>query len=78
MKNFLFLFAVCMFSISATAAFAGDSHYKDSAEYKELDSQMRTHLQECLKNTQMTTGECMKDTKKTFKSQKKEIKKKYK
>ena len=78
MKKILSLLAIGMFFVGANSSFAGDSHYKNSAEYKELDAQMRTHLQECLKNTQMTTGECMKDTKKTFKEQKKTMKKKHK
>lgn len=75
MKHILTAAAACFFLINCNNAFASDSHYKNSPEYQKLDSQMRTHLQECLKNTQMTTKQCIKDTKKTFKEQKRALKK---
>lgn len=74
MNKILTAAAICLFTLCGNA-FAGDSHTMKTPEYQQLDSQMRTHLQNCLKNEQMTTKQCMKDTKKTFKEQKKNLKK---
>lgn len=74
MKKILTAAAICFFAVCGNA-FAGDSHYQNTPEYKQLDAQMRAHLQECLKSEQMTTKQCIKDTKKTFKEQKKALKK---
>lgn len=74
MKKIIIAFAFCFFTVCGNA-FAGDSHYKNTPEYQQLDQNMRAHLQECLKNTQMTTKQCIKDTKQTFKQQKKMLKK---
>lgn len=74
MNKILTVAAICLFAVCSNA-FATDSQMAKTPEYRQLDAQMRTHLQNCLKNTQMTTKQCMKDTKKTFKEQKKNLKK---
>ena len=74
MKKIIITLAICFFTVCGNA-FAGDSHYQNTPEYKQLDAQMRTHLQDCLKNEQKTTKQCIKDTKKAFKEQKKNLKK---
>ena len=74
MNKILTAAALCFFAICGHA-FAGNLHTMKTPEQQQLDSQMRTHLQNCLKNEQMTTKQCIKDTKKAFKKQKKDLKK---
>ncbi len=78
MKKIFALLAVALIGISAADCMAGNHEYKNTEEYKKLDSNMRTDLQSCLSNTSMTTGDCIKQTKEKYKEQKKMIKKEYK
>lgn len=74
MNKILIAAALCFFAICGHA-FADDSHTMKTSEQQQLDSQMRTHLQNCLQNEQMTTKQCIKETKKAFKEQTKKSKK---
>ncbi len=80
MKKFLAILTVALLGISGADCMAGEhSHgYKNSDEYKKMDSNMRADLQSCLSNTQMSTHDCIKQTKGKYKEQKKMIKKEYK
>ena len=52
-----------------------DNSYKKSPEYKKIDTQIRTDLQECLKNNNNSVKHCIKMSKKSMKIQKKQLKK---
>lgn len=78
MKKIFALLTVALIGVAATDCLAGDASYKNSEEYKKMDSNMRTDLQSCLNNTAVSTKDCIKQTKEKYKEQKKAIKKKYK
>ena len=66
---------ISMFSFNASAGMDG---YKNSPEYKSINSESREYLKKCLDNQDMSVSECMKETKKKMKEMKKEAKKEYK
>lgn len=78
MKKFLAILSIGIAFLSTANCFAGNKAYKNSPEYQKLNDNMRSDLQNCLNNTQMSTKECVKQSKRNYKKQKKELKKKYK
>ena len=77
MKKFLAVLSIGLTFLAAENCFAGNHSYKNSAEYQKLNDNMRTDLQNCLNNTQLSAKECVKQSKNNYKKQKKELKKKY-
>lgn len=67
--------AICLLAVNAKADM---DEYKQTAAYKAIDTEARTSLQNCLKDTDTSTKSCMKQTKKMMKEKKKEVKKQYK
>ena len=78
MQKLLTLAILGITLFSATAGFAGNHSAKNTAEWQKLNDNMRSDLQNCLNNTQMSAKECIKHSKNNYKKQKKELKKKYK
>ena len=66
---------ISMFSFNVSAGMDG---YKNSPEYKAINSEARDYLKKCLDNEDMSVRKCMKETKKKMKEMKKEAKKEYK
>jgi len=78
MKKLLVLSVIGAVILQTAPAFADHSGYKSTPEYQKIQSNMRSNLQNCLNNTQMSAKDCIKSSKKTYKHQKQELKKNYK
>lgn len=78
MKKSLVLAVLACAGAFAFNAAAEHKPWKDTAEYKQIDTDARASLQNCLKDTKNLTKDCMKQTKKMMKERKKAVKKAYK
>lgn len=69
----LALFGALFISLPAHAG-ADHKAYMNTPEYKQIDSEVRSSLQNCLNNENMLVKQCMKIAKKQLKYKKKALK----
>ena len=78
MKKIILCLTVVSIGLLSFNASAETHSNKNSTEYKMIENNARTSLENCLKDNNNSVKDCMKQTKKMMKKEKKKMKKEMK